>query len=156
MQHKNANVTIRLQEDISTLARASKEDSEVIRNIAIENKKDGASMKTIAILGMIFLPGTFLAVWSSLATDKIEIANFSQTVFGMPVFNWEENGELIIKPGFKYYCIATVASTVFVLLLWALSMAFRSSSRAKGMGSKAQKKGADNVWEVGWGSNRLV
>jgi Mg2+ and Co2+ transporter CorA len=62
MQHKNANVTIRLQEDISTLARASKEDSEVIRNIAIENKKDGASMKTIAILGMIFLPGTFLAV----------------------------------------------------------------------------------------------
>jgi Mg2+ and Co2+ transporter CorA len=48
MAHNNAKVNIRLQEDTS--------------NIAIENKKDGASMKTIAILGMIFLPGTFLAV----------------------------------------------------------------------------------------------
>jgi hypothetical protein len=63
----------------------------------------------------------------------------------MPVFNWEETGETIIKPGFKYYCIATVASTVFVLLLWVLAMALRSSSRAEGMGSKAQKTGADNV-----------
>jgi hypothetical protein len=62
MQHKNANVSIRLQENISTLARASKEDSGVIRNNAIENKKDGASMKTIAILGMIFLLGTFSGV----------------------------------------------------------------------------------------------
>ena len=27
-----------------------------------ETKKDSAAMKTIAILGMLFLPGTFLAV----------------------------------------------------------------------------------------------
>jgi len=62
MADKNANVAIRLQEDISTLARASKEDSEVMRVIAIENKRDGTAMKMIAILGMFFLPGTFLAV----------------------------------------------------------------------------------------------
>jgi hypothetical protein len=30
--------------------------------IAKETKKDGSSMKTIAILTMFFLPGTFLAV----------------------------------------------------------------------------------------------
>jgi hypothetical protein len=63
----------------------------------------------------------------------------------MSVLDWEENGAPVIKPGFKYYCIATVALTVFVLLLWALAMAFGSTSRAKGMGSKAQKIGADSV-----------
>lgn len=30
--------------------------------IAKETKKDGSSMKTIAVLTMFFLPGTFLAV----------------------------------------------------------------------------------------------
>jgi hypothetical protein len=63
----------------------------------------------------------------------------------MPVLDWEENGAPVIKPGFKYYCIATVASTVFVLLLWTLAKAISSTSRAKGMGPKAQKPGADNV-----------
>lgn len=62
MTQKNANVNIALAQDTSTLARASKEDSEVMRIIAIESKRDGTSMKTISILGMLFLPGTFLAV----------------------------------------------------------------------------------------------
>jgi hypothetical protein len=31
-------------------------------SIADRTRKDGIAMKTIAILGMIFLPGTFLAV----------------------------------------------------------------------------------------------
>jgi hypothetical protein len=62
-----------------------------MRDIAIETKKDGTSLKTIAILGMIFLP------------------------------------------------------TVFVLLLWALAMGFRSDSRAAGVGSKALRTGAHNV-----------
>jgi ribosomal protein S12 len=64
MAHKNANVNIALAEDTSTLARASKKDSAVMRTIAIEAKKDSSAMKTIAILGMFFLPGTFLAVSS--------------------------------------------------------------------------------------------
>jgi hypothetical protein len=63
----------------------------------------------------------------------------------MSVLDWEENGALVIKPGFKYYCIATAALTIFVLLLWALAMAFGSTPRAKGVGPKAQKTGPDNV-----------
>lgn len=62
MSQKNANINIELARDTSILARASKEGSEVVRIIAIGGKKDATSMNTIAILGMIFLPGTFLAV----------------------------------------------------------------------------------------------
>jgi hypothetical protein len=52
----------KVAEDTSVLARASKEDSEVMRTIATETKKDGSSMKTIAALGMLFLPSTLVAV----------------------------------------------------------------------------------------------
>ena len=57
-----ARVNIDLANDTKILARASKEDSAVMRTIAVETKKDSSSMKTIAILEMLFLPSTFLAV----------------------------------------------------------------------------------------------
>jgi hypothetical protein len=62
MAQKDAKVNIDLAKDTSYLARASKEDSAVMRTIATETKKDGSSMKTIAVLGMLFLPPTFVAV----------------------------------------------------------------------------------------------
>jgi hypothetical protein len=50
MAHKNAKSNIALGVDTST--------------IATETKKDSASMKTIALMGMVFLPATSLAVSS--------------------------------------------------------------------------------------------
>ena len=126
MAHKNANANIALAADTSTLARASKEDSEVMKAIAVEGKKDGDTMKTIAILGMLFLPGTFLAV-RYLSVPLFSpfgiLVNTSQTVFAMPVFNWDGNGAPVLKPGFKYYWAVTIPVTVVVLTLWALAMA---------------------------------
>jgi len=57
-----AEVNIDLAKHTSFLARASKEDSAVMREIAVETKKDSSSMKTVAVLGMLFLPSTLLAV----------------------------------------------------------------------------------------------
>jgi Mg2+ and Co2+ transporter CorA len=57
-----AEVNIDLAKDTSFLARASKEDSAVMREIAVETKKDSSSMKTVTVLGMLFLPSTLLAV----------------------------------------------------------------------------------------------
>jgi hypothetical protein len=62
MAQKDAKVNIQLAESSAYLARLSKEDSEVMRAIAVESKKDSSAMKTIAILTMLFLPGTFIAV----------------------------------------------------------------------------------------------
>jgi hypothetical protein len=65
MAQNNTKLTIHLADDTSLIARASKEDHAVLRTIAIkavEAKKDGSSMKAIAILGMLFLPPTFVAV----------------------------------------------------------------------------------------------
>jgi hypothetical protein len=38
--------------------------SEQSRDIARENKRDSSAMKAIAVLTMVFLPGTFVAVCS--------------------------------------------------------------------------------------------
>ena len=57
-----AEVNIDLAKDTSFLARASKEDSAVMREIAVETQKDSSSMKTVTVLGMLFLPSTLLAV----------------------------------------------------------------------------------------------
>jgi Mg2+ and Co2+ transporter CorA len=57
-----AEVNIDLAKDTSFLARASKEDSAVMREIAVKTKKDSSSMKTVTVLGMLFLPSTLLAV----------------------------------------------------------------------------------------------
>ena len=62
MAQKDAKVNITLAENSAAIAKASKEDSAIMREIALETKKDSSAMKTISLLGMIFLPGTFVAV----------------------------------------------------------------------------------------------
>jgi hypothetical protein len=62
MAQKDAETNIGLAKSSEMVAKASKEDSAVMRDIAIEAKRDSSAMKTIAVLGMFFLPGTFVAV----------------------------------------------------------------------------------------------
>jgi hypothetical protein len=61
MAAKDAKTNLRLAETSAFIAKASKEDSEVMKTIAMESKRDSSAMKTISILGMLFLPGTFIA-----------------------------------------------------------------------------------------------
>jgi hypothetical protein len=64
MAQKDAKVNIELAKTTAAIAKASMEDSAIMKTIAIESKRDSSSMQTIAILGMFFLPGTFVAVCS--------------------------------------------------------------------------------------------
>jgi hypothetical protein len=62
MAQKDAKVNIELAKTSAGIARSSKDDSAVMREIAEQTKRDSSAMKTIAVLGMFFLPGTFVAV----------------------------------------------------------------------------------------------
>jgi hypothetical protein len=55
MAHKNAMVNIQLM-------KYSKEDSAVMRAIAEASQKDSFAMTVLSIMGMVFLPGAFVAV----------------------------------------------------------------------------------------------
>ncbi|KAH7416743.1 hypothetical protein BKA64DRAFT_655996 [Cadophora sp. MPI-SDFR-AT-0126] len=91
MTQKDAKINIALVESSAAIAKAAKADS--------------SAMKTIAVLGMFFLPGAFVAA-----------------VFAMPVFDWDSNGKPFVKPAFKYYWAITAPLTLSVFLSWGLAM----------------------------------
>lgn len=66
------NITIAEQSKLTAersqiIARLTKNDSAVMRDIAAASKQDSSSMKALAVLTMVFLPFTFLAVSSVLS-----------------------------------------------------------------------------------------
>lgn len=62
MAQKDSRTNITIAASSAEIAKASKEDSAVMRQIALDTKRDSSAMKTIATLTMFFLPGTFIAV----------------------------------------------------------------------------------------------
>lgn len=61
-------------------------------------------MKAIAVLTMLFLPGTFVSA-----------------IFGMPMFNWDAERESdVVSHRFWIYWAVTVPGTLAVLVVWRL------------------------------------
>ncbi|KAI0846618.1 hypothetical protein F5Y00DRAFT_271908 [Daldinia vernicosa] len=77
----------------------TRHDAESSKNIAQAAKHDSYSMKTIAIMTMVFLPPTFFA-----------------TLFAMPLLQWQDS--TVVKPNFWVYWVFAGPSTVLVLLVW--------------------------------------
>jgi len=74
------------------------------KKIAAATRKDSSAMKTIAILTIIFLPGTFIA------------ALFSTGLFTFT----EPSSDSIVSPEFWVYWAVALPVTILVLLIWAL------------------------------------
>lgn len=128
MAQKDAKLHIALLGSSASIARAGKEDSAIMRKIAIETKKDNASMKTIAILGMFFLPGTFVAVSEIGPIHLAQLIFFprrlivQQTIFTMPVFDADLR---VRNDGFGNYWAITIPLTFSVLFMWAMATMVR-------------------------------
>lgn len=81
-------------------------DAEYTAAIAVDGKRDSIAMKTIAILGIVFLPGTFVA-----------------TLFSINMFDWggSNDGEttsLRVSQSIWIYWAITVPLTVLTFLVW--------------------------------------
>ncbi|KAH7324465.1 hypothetical protein B0I35DRAFT_509206 [Stachybotrys elegans] len=91
----------RLQNEIQlAFHSAAQRDSKIQVRIGERAKAETAAMKTIAIITMVFLPGTFLA-----------------TIFSMPFFQLESAG-LQISSQFWIYWVLTTPLTLLTLSLW--------------------------------------
>jgi Mg2+ and Co2+ transporter CorA len=93
----------------------SQKEAEYTAAMALESKQDSIAMKTIAIMTVIFLPGTFVA-----------------TFFSMNMVDWAPSGDTTPKLS-RYmwvYWIVAIPLTVFVLLLW-ISLSRRESHKAR-------------------------
>lgn len=70
------------------------------RKLAHSSKRDSAAMKTISLLGAVFLPGAYLA-----------------SVFSMTFFNFQDAGPQV-SPQFWIYWVVTIPVTVIIVAFW--------------------------------------
>ncbi|KFZ16902.1 hypothetical protein V501_02015 [Pseudogymnoascus sp. VKM F-4519 (FW-2642)] len=85
-----------------SIAISSRKDNEYMQHIADATLRDSSSMKTIAILTMAFLPGTFIC-----------------SFFSMTMFNWNSQpGEPLVSPYIWIYFVAMVPLTLLVITIW--------------------------------------
>ena len=87
------------------LSAITQNDAEYTAAIAVDGKRDNIAMKTIAILGIVFLPGTFVA-----------------TLFSINMFDWGggDASSLAVSPNMWIYWVITVPLTVVTFLIWLL------------------------------------
>ncbi|CAG8975507.1 hypothetical protein HYALB_00012283 [Hymenoscyphus albidus] len=101
--------------------------------IASETRSDSSAMKAIAVLTMIFLPGTFLA-----------------SFFAMPLFNWDSETQAGVVNGRSWiYWAVTIPGTLLVLACWRAWWVWREWDFAKEGRGKGGKEGGKVWWKVG-------
>jgi flagellar biogenesis protein FliO len=97
--------------------------------------RDRVSVKIIAILTLIFLPATFLAVRLVFPPEKLETnPNLQQTIFIMTFFDWnagkEDGGSsAIVSHWIWLYFALSVALTFIVVLVWKAVSKFEERKR---------------------------
>jgi Mg2+ and Co2+ transporter CorA len=95
-------------------------DAEYTAAIAVDGKRDNIAMKTVAVLGVVFLPATFVA-----------------TLFSIGMFDWGgadsgETSSLTVSPSMWIYWAVTVPLTAVTFsswLLWSKRENHKSSKR---------------------------
>ncbi|KAH7400318.1 hypothetical protein BKA64DRAFT_708005 [Cadophora sp. MPI-SDFR-AT-0126] len=81
--------------------------AEQSRDIARDSKRDPSAMKAIAVLTMVFLPGTFVAAF-----------------FAMPLFDWQAPAHAVLSSRFWIYWAVTIPATAMVLVVWRIWFVF--------------------------------
>ncbi|KAI1456405.1 hypothetical protein F4805DRAFT_458829 [Annulohypoxylon moriforme] len=80
--------------------------------IALATGRDSKHMRTISIVSMVFLPGTFMA-----------------SIFSMQFFNWVPNkDDTVVSQYFWIYILATVIATMLTLGTWYYCVVWRHRS----------------------------
>lgn len=103
------------------LNNITQSDSEYTAAIAIDGRRESIAMRTLSVLGIIYLPGTFVA-----------------TLFSMDMFQWGvgDEGKTLSSPKMSSYiwiywvvALPLTLATVVVWLLWARREHDESSKR---------------------------
>jgi hypothetical protein len=75
--------------------------AEASKSIAEETKKDGTSMKTLAVVTMLFLPATSVS-----------------SIFAMPLFDWEQEGGRVVRSSIWVYFVFASCLTLLTVGIW--------------------------------------
>ncbi|OCK74103.1 hypothetical protein K432DRAFT_364013 [Lepidopterella palustris CBS 459.81] len=106
---RDNQLNIEISQSMKKLAEESRKDNQLniqiaksSARIAEESRRDSASMKTIAVLTLVFLPGTSIA-----------------SIFSMTMFNWNATaGQAVASKWLWIYFVITIPLTLLILLGW--------------------------------------
>ena len=110
ISHEQQQTSIGLSKANAELARLAREDqkisieiAEASKAIAEDTKKDGYSMKTLAVVTMCFLPATSVS-----------------SILAMPLFDWTATRSSVVHPRIWVYFLLTTLLTAVTLISWWL------------------------------------
>ena len=134
------------------LATITQSDAEYTAAIAVDTKRDSIAMKTIAVLGIIFLPGTFVASLFSINMFDWGISVPNNTASSDdPV-----SSELTVSRSMWIYWAITVPLTLVTFVVWVFwsrrenarsrrrLMTYRTEERVE-IGSRLSNIGANAI-----------
>lgn len=87
-------------------SKMAQEDNNLNARMAVSSSRDSSSMKALAVITAIFLPGEFMS-----------------SLFGMGIFNWQPDdssggGTAVVSYDFWVYWALTIPLTILILVLW--------------------------------------
>ncbi|KAK5055300.1 hypothetical protein LTR84_013050 [Exophiala bonariae] len=128
MAQRQQELSIDIARGQSKLAEASRREQvlsiEIARashSIAKQTKKDGASMKTLAVVTLVYLPCTTVS-----------------SVLAMPLFDWNAEGRSIVNSRIWVFFVFAVPLTVLTLGIWRVWLSYRAREEDKALESEAE------------------
>ncbi|ROV90369.1 hypothetical protein VMCG_09748 [Cytospora schulzeri] len=83
-------------------SKMAQEDNNLNARMAVASSRDSSSMKALAVITAVFLPGEFIS-----------------SLFGMSIFDWQpEDGDTIVSYRFWIYWCLTIPLTIVILVMW--------------------------------------
>ncbi|KAK7966582.1 uncharacterized protein PG986_000859 [Apiospora aurea] len=105
------------RKDIKTnlgIAESTMKTTNLTVEISKAAQRDSSHMRSIAVLTMAFLPGTFVA-----------------TVFSMTFFDWQGSAESILSPYIWIFVAVTFALTALTLAIWRFWVASKGARESE-------------------------
>ncbi|KAI0900158.1 hypothetical protein F4806DRAFT_280206 [Annulohypoxylon nitens] len=119
----------RVSEFFAGSAKTSSDRMELMtqkmHGIAIRTEQETVSMHVITIFTLIFLPGTFIAVWTKYPRLYPHLLTSTQTLFSSGVFNWNDDGKLgsdwvIRRSALRLFFSVSLPMMVIILSAWSV------------------------------------
>ncbi|KAI0388005.1 hypothetical protein F5Y04DRAFT_241475 [Hypomontagnella monticulosa] len=161
LQYKSEKVS----EYFASSAKTSSERMEFMtvkmHDIAVRTEQETVSMHVITIFTLIFLPGTFIAVWTGIPRLYQHFLTLGQTLFSSGVFHWDDDGTLgsdwvVRMSALKLFFSVSLPMMAIIVTAWSLLYIYMRRKRQQEKQFLDKQRTEDNAekgqLETGGGS----
>src|ERR1700753_643500 len=106
------------------LSRVNTQMASVNAQLTQDMKRDSSQMRSIAVLTMVFLPPSTVAVSTSTSSvlDEAQLKYRYQSIFSTSLFSWDYSQDKAIISGYLWvFIVIVVGLTCITLLSWYMA-----------------------------------